>query len=113
MPAALQANELGNIFQVLAKYKLVPLRQHRHGANAQFTQPLQRRWIVQDIERDEVDAFFRKKLFRSKTTASAGLSEKYQFSVDVFHNLMGDGLVQPTAQVSTDDGAVNPRAALR
>ena len=65
MAAALQADELGDIFQVLAKDVLVALRQNRYGARAEFAQPLQRRWIVQDIEGDEVDAFFRKKLFRS------------------------------------------------
>ena len=65
MPAALQADELGDIFQVLAKDILIGLRQNRYGANAQFAQPLECRWVVQYIERDEVDAFFRKKLFRS------------------------------------------------
>ena len=65
MPAALQADELGDIFQVLAKDVLIALRQNRYGASAQFAQPLLSRWVVQDIECDEVDAFFRKKLFRS------------------------------------------------
>ena len=65
MSAALQADELGDVFHVLAEDILVAFGQNRHGARAQFAQPLQRRWIVQDIEGDEVDAFFRKKLFRS------------------------------------------------
>ena len=65
MPAALQADELGDIFQVLAKDVLIALRQNRDGASAQFAEPLLCRWIVQYIERDEVNAFFRKKLFRS------------------------------------------------
>jgi hypothetical protein len=65
MPAPLQADELGDIFQVLAKDELITAGQNRHGAHAKPAQSLQRRWIVQDIERDEVDAFFRKKLFRS------------------------------------------------
>ena len=40
MPAALQADELGDIFQVLAKDILIALGQNRYGANAQFAQPL-------------------------------------------------------------------------
>ena len=86
MPAALQADELGDIFQVLAKDELIAARQHRHGANAEFAQPLQCRWIVQNIERDEVDAFFRKKLFRSQATASTGLGEKHELIAGVFHS---------------------------
>jgi len=65
VPAALQANELGNIFQVLAENELITAGQNRHGAHAESAQSLERRWIVQDVERYEVDAFIRKKLFRS------------------------------------------------
>ncbi len=65
MPGALQADELGDIFQVLAKDELIAASQNRYGAHAKFAQSLQCRGIVQDIERGEVDAFFRKKLFRS------------------------------------------------
>ena len=65
MPAALQANELGYIFQVLAKDVLIALRQNRYGASAELVQSLLCRWIVKYIERDEVNAFLRKKLFRS------------------------------------------------
>jgi hypothetical protein len=35
----LQADELGDIFQVLAKDVLIALRQNRYGAGAQFAQP--------------------------------------------------------------------------
>ena len=65
MPTALQADELGDIFQVLAEDELITAGQNRHGAHAKSAQLLERRWIVQDIARQEVDAFFRKKLFRS------------------------------------------------
>jgi hypothetical protein len=44
-----------------------------------------RHWIVQYIERDEVNAFFRKKLFRSQATASTRLGEKNEFIAAVFH----------------------------
>ena len=65
MPAALQADKLGDIVEVLAKDELISAGQNRHGAHAKSAQLLERRWIVDDIERQEVDAFFRKKLFRS------------------------------------------------
>lgn len=86
MTASLQADELGDIFQVLAEDILITLCQNRHGANAQFKQSFFCRWIVQYIKRDEVNAFFRKKLFRSEATASTGLSEKNEFIAGVFHS---------------------------
>jgi hypothetical protein len=88
MPAALQADELGHVFQVLAKDVLITARQNRHGASAKFAQSRLCRGIVQYIERDEVDGFFRKKLFRSQATASPGLGEKNEFIAGVFHSLI-------------------------
>ena len=85
MPAALQADEFGDIFQVLAEDVLFPLRQHRYGAGAKFEQLLLSRRIVQYINRGEVNAFFRKKLFRSQATASTGLGEQDEFVTDAFH----------------------------
>ena len=89
MPAALQADELGDILQVLAENELIAARQHRHGANPQFSQPLECRWLVQYIERQEVDAFFRKKLFRSKAAASTRLGKENESSVDIFNGHNG------------------------
>ena len=40
MPAALQADELGDIVQVLAKDELITASQNRYGAHAKFTQSL-------------------------------------------------------------------------
>ena len=40
MPAVLQADELGDIFQVLAKDELFTAGQNRHGAHAKFAQSL-------------------------------------------------------------------------
>lgn len=85
MPAALQADEFGDIFQVLTEDVLFPLRQHRYGAGAKFEQLLLSRRIVQYINRGEVNAFFRKKLFRSQATASTGLGEQDEFVTGAFH----------------------------
>jgi hypothetical protein len=41
--------------------------------------------VVQNIDGNEVNAFFRKKLFRSQATASAGLSEQNKTISNVFH----------------------------
>ncbi len=40
MPAALQADELGDIFQVLAEDELITARQNRDGAHAKPAQSL-------------------------------------------------------------------------
>ena len=40
MPAALEADELSNIFQVLAEDVLITARQNRYGAHAKFAQSL-------------------------------------------------------------------------
>ena len=73
MPATLQADEFGDVLQVLAKDILTVFREHRHGARAELEQLLSSRQVVQYVNGDEVDAFFRKKLFRSQATASTGL----------------------------------------
>ena len=88
MAATFQANELGNIFHVLAKDVVIAARQNRHAVNAQMVQSLQRLGILRYIQSNEVDAFLRKKLFRSKATASTGLGEKKQSIGKVFHGLI-------------------------
>jgi hypothetical protein len=62
---ALQANKLGDVLEVLTENVLIASREHRHGAHAEFEQLLLSRWIVNYVNRDEVNALFRKKLFRS------------------------------------------------
>jgi hypothetical protein len=81
----LQAHELGNIFHVLAEDVLAAFRQHRHGLHAEAKQSLAARWIVQYVEGKKVDAFFRKKLFRSQATTSTRLGEQDELVVDIFH----------------------------
>ena len=73
MPAALQADKFRDILHVLAKDELAALCQHWHALGSQAEQLLSSRGIVQNVDRGEFDAFFRKKLFRSKTAASTGL----------------------------------------
>ena len=107
MPGTLQSDKLGDIFEVLAKDVLITARQYRYGANTQFDQPFKCGWVVQYIQRDEVDAFVRKKLFRSQATASTGLGEKNKFSAGVFHKSSLDLMVQPSAQVSIARATVN------
>jgi hypothetical protein len=86
MAAALQADKLGDVFQVLAKNILLAIGQNRNRARTEFDQPPCRDRIVQDIEGGEGYAFFRKKLFRSQATASPGLGEENKCVVGVFHD---------------------------
>ena len=85
MPCALQADKLGDVLEVLAENVLVAPSEHRHGPHPESEQLLFSRRIVHYVNRDEVNAFFRKKLFRSKTTASTGLGEQDEFVVCDFH----------------------------
>jgi hypothetical protein len=85
MSGTLQADELGNIFQILSEYKLIAARNHGHVAHAVGKQFLFATGIVEYVDCDEVDIFFRKKLFRSETAASAGLRKEYEFVGDVVH----------------------------
>jgi hypothetical protein len=86
MTGALQPDELGDIFEVLAKDVLLAPGHHGHVAHAEGEQPFPSPGIVQDVHGFEVDAFARKKLFRPETGASAGLGEKYEFVCDATHD---------------------------
>jgi hypothetical protein len=85
MPGALQTDKLGDVLEVLAENVLAASREYRHGADAELEQLLFARGIVDYVNRDEVNALFRKKLFRPKATASTRLSEQDEFVGDVFH----------------------------
>ena len=76
MPGALQAHEFSDVLEVLAENVLVASREHRHGADAELEQLLFSCRIVHYINRAEVNAFFRKKLFRFEATASTGLGKQ-------------------------------------
>ena len=86
VPGALQADKLGNVLEVLAENVLVASREHRHGPHAESEQLLFSRRIVHYINRDEVNAFFRKKLFRLEATASTRLGEQDQFVSNTLHD---------------------------
>jgi hypothetical protein len=83
--ATLQTDELSDVFQVLTEDILIAIGQDRHGASAEFGQPLLGGRIVQYIERGEADSFSRKKLFRSEAAASAGLGVENKLVSGFFH----------------------------
>ncbi len=86
VPGTLQADKLGNVFEVLAENVLFTARQYRHGVHTEFEQLLFSRRIVHDVNRDKVNAFFRKKLFRSQATASTRLGEQDKIVSDALHD---------------------------
>jgi len=75
---ALQTDELGDVFQVLAKDKLFAPGHDRHIAHAELDQTFTALRIVQDIDGDKINFFARKKLFRPETTASPRLGKEYE-----------------------------------
>lgn len=85
MSGALDADELGHIFEILAKNELLTSGQHGHGAHAKFEQLFPSGGVVQDIDGAERDPLLRKKLFRFKAAASARLSEQNKWIGDSFH----------------------------
>lgn len=85
MTAALQADELGNVFKILTEDVLFSSCQYWHAARAKLQKLLLTLGIVQHVDRNEVDALLRKKLFRSKAAASAGLSEQNERISGIFH----------------------------
>ena len=85
MSAALQANEFGDVLKILAEDVLITFREHRYVTDPELEQLLVPFAIVQDIDREKVDASVRKKLFRSETAASARLSKQDKFIAADFH----------------------------
>jgi hypothetical protein len=69
----------------LAEDVLFGFCQHRYRARAELEQLLSSVRIVQYVQRDEANAFFRKKLFRPETAASTGLGEKDEIFAVCFH----------------------------
>jgi hypothetical protein len=79
--AALQADELGDVVDVLREHVLPAPRHDRHGANAERQELVPAGGVLDDVYRDEVNAFARKKLFRPEAGASPGLGEEDVFVV--------------------------------
>jgi hypothetical protein len=73
---ALQADELGDVFQVLSEDVILALRYHRHVAHAQRQQPLAAAGVVRDVDDLVIYLLFRKKLFRSEAATSPRLQEE-------------------------------------
>ena len=91
MSGTLQPDKFGDILQVLTENILVALCKHRHSLRAEPEQLLSSCRVVQNVKVDKVDAFFRKKLFRSKAAASTGLGKQDEFVVYVFHCHLSNG----------------------
>jgi hypothetical protein len=62
---------------------LIALCDDRHGAQAEGLQFFTAASVIDDVDGDVVDIFFRKKLFRSKTAASPRLREEYEFPAGI------------------------------
>jgi hypothetical protein len=78
---ALEANELGNVFQILTEDELFTLGNNRDITHAKLEQTFATCRIVQNINGDEVDFFARKKLFRPETAASPRLGKQDELFV--------------------------------
>ena len=85
MSRTLQADEFSDVFHILAEDELAIFCQHRHTLRPQAEQLLSPRGVVQHVDIGKFDAFFRKKLFRSKATASTGLGEQDELVTCNFH----------------------------
>ena len=85
MAGALHADEFGHVFKVLAENVLIAFCEDRDGTWAEPEKLLLPCWTVQYVNRDEVNAFFRKKLFRSKATTSTGLGKEDKIFTAIFH----------------------------
>jgi hypothetical protein len=81
MAGALEADKLGDIFQVLPEYELIALGDHRNIAYAELEQAFAAGGIVQYINGDEIDFFARKKLFRPEAAASPWLGKQDELFV--------------------------------
>jgi hypothetical protein len=82
---ALQADKFGDIFEILPEHELIAAGDHRHIAHAEGEQLFAAAGVVKNVNSDEVDTFFRKKLFRSKAAASAGLGKEDELVVGGGH----------------------------
>jgi CRP-like cAMP-binding protein len=73
---AFEADELGDVLEVLPEYEALSLGDDGDVAHAVGEQPLAAAGVIEDVDGDEVDLLFRKKLFRSEAAASPGLGEQ-------------------------------------
>jgi hypothetical protein len=102
---ALQTDEFSNILEILPEHKLVAARDNRHIAHAESEQFFAAACIVQDIDGDELNLFFRKKLFRSKAATSSRLCKE--------NELVGNGAHEYARGEVEEGRSVLPAAFMR
>jgi hypothetical protein len=85
MAGALHPDEFGNVVQILAEDVLSASLEHRHRTRAECEQAGFSGRIIRDVDSNEGNVFFRKKLFRSEATASAGLGVQDKIAGGIFH----------------------------
>jgi len=97
---------------------LFTLSDDRHGAQAERLQFFAAAGVIDDVDGDVVDIFFRKKLFRSKTAASPRLGEENEFfagiharPVDLVSGIASGAYYPPRASVK--QGGLLRRVARR
>jgi hypothetical protein len=86
---ALEADELGDVFEILSEDEALAFGDDRHVAHAELQQAIAPAGVVQNVYGFERYAFTRKKLFRPKTAASARLGEERKFFSDDIHGISG------------------------
>ena len=82
MAGALEADELGDILDVLSEDELIALGDNGNVAYAELEQAFTAGRVVQNINGDEIDFFARKKLFRPEAAASPWLGKQDELFVD-------------------------------
>ena len=78
---ALQADEFGDVFQILAKDELLAFGYDRYIAYAELEQAFAAIRVVEYVNGDEIYFFARKKLFRPETAASPRLGKQDELFV--------------------------------
>jgi hypothetical protein len=73
---ALQAYELGDIFEVRTEHEVFAFGDDGNVADSELEQPLASAGVVQYIDDIVIDVFTRKKLFRTQAAASSRLREQ-------------------------------------
>jgi hypothetical protein len=75
MTATFEADEFRYVLEVLTEHILRAARKNRYRLRAEANELFPSGRIVQYVERQELDAFLRKKLFRSQAAASTRLGK--------------------------------------
>jgi len=78
---ALQADELGDVLEILAEYVVFALRYDGNVAYTQRQQLFAPARVIRNVDDEVVYLLFRKKLFRSEAAASPRLEEQDEFFV--------------------------------